>query len=171
MRLVTLGEGTAEIAHEVLIRQWPTLRGWLDEDREGLRRHRRLSDAAQLWDDGGRESDLYRGIRLAAAEEWACDHGEELNATEQAFLDAGVVRVDAERRSQLRSNRRLRPCWRRDSSSSSPSPPAQLPSTSGAAANERACEERRCNGSPQSLAIGPDDITTGACWRSKRRGA
>ena len=28
-RLVTLGEGTAEVAHEVLIREWPTLRaGW-----------------------------------------------------------------------------------------------------------------------------------------------
>ena len=36
-RLLTLGDGTAEVAHEVLIREWPTLRGWLEEDREGLR--------------------------------------------------------------------------------------------------------------------------------------
>jgi class 3 adenylate cyclase/tRNA A-37 threonylcarbamoyl transferase component Bud32/energy-coupling factor transporter ATP-binding protein EcfA2 len=61
-RLLTLGEGTAEVAHEVLIREWPRLRRWLDEDREGLRLHRRLGDAARLWDTGGREtSDLYRG--------------------------------------------------------------------------------------------------------------
>ena len=110
----------------------------LDEDREGLRRHRRLSDAAQLWDDGGREeSDLYRGIRLAAAEEWARDHGEELNATEAGLPRRRRCRSDAERRSQLRSNRRLRRLLASGPSSSSPSPPAQLPSTSGAANEAR----------------------------------
>ena len=41
-RLVTLDNGTAEVAHEVLIRRWPTLRRWLEEDREGIRLHRRL---------------------------------------------------------------------------------------------------------------------------------
>ncbi|ALG10580.1 hypothetical protein AOZ06_30070 [Kibdelosporangium phytohabitans] len=30
-RLLTLGENTVEIAHEALIRNWPTLRGWIDE--------------------------------------------------------------------------------------------------------------------------------------------
>ena len=53
---MTLGEGTAEVAHEVLIREWPTLRRWLDEDREGIRLHRRLGNAARLWDAGGREA-------------------------------------------------------------------------------------------------------------------
>ena len=55
-RLITLDEGTAQVAHEVLIRRWPTLRRWLEEDREGIRLHRRLSDAARLWDAAGRES-------------------------------------------------------------------------------------------------------------------
>jgi WD40 repeat protein/class 3 adenylate cyclase/tRNA A-37 threonylcarbamoyl transferase component Bud32 len=103
-RLVTLGEGTAEVAHEVLIREWPALRQWLDEDREGLRLHRRLSDAARLWEAGGREaSDLYRGARLAAAVELS-----DLNVAERAFLDASVAEADRERRAQLRTNRRLR---------------------------------------------------------------
>ena len=67
-RLVTLDEGTAEVAHEALIREWPRLRRWLDEDRAGIRLHRQLSDAARLWEAGGREpSDLYRGARLAGA--------------------------------------------------------------------------------------------------------
>jgi WD40 repeat protein/class 3 adenylate cyclase/tRNA A-37 threonylcarbamoyl transferase component Bud32 len=84
-RLVTLGEGTAELAHEVLIREWPTLRGWLDEDEERIRLQRRLAAAARLWDTGGREpSDLYRGARLAAA----VDSAHDLNATEREFLDA-----------------------------------------------------------------------------------
>jgi WD40 repeat protein/class 3 adenylate cyclase len=108
-RLVTLGEGTAEVAHEVLIREWPTLRGWLDEDREGLRLHRRLGDAARLWEAGGREpSDLYRGSRLSAAVDWAASHRDQLNAPERAFLDAGAAAADREHRAQLRSNRLLR---------------------------------------------------------------
>ena len=46
-RLITTGQDTAELAHEALIREWPTLRSWLEEDREGLRLHRRLTEAAQ----------------------------------------------------------------------------------------------------------------------------
>ncbi len=108
-RLVTIGEGTAEVAHEVLIREWPTLRGWLEEDREGIRLHRQLGDAARLWEAGGRDpSDVYRGARLAAAVEWAEHHREDLNFTERSFIDTGVEEADRERRAQQRTNRRLR---------------------------------------------------------------
>lgn len=108
-RLLTLGEGTAEVAHEVLIREWPTLRGWLEEDREGLRLQRRLGDAARIWEAAGRDpTDIYRGTRLGAALEWAQGHPDALNATERAFLDASVAESDRERRAQLRANRRLR---------------------------------------------------------------
>ena len=106
---MTLGEGSAEVAHEVLIREWPTLRGWLEEDREGLRLHRQLGDAARMWDAGGREpSDLYRGTRLVAATDWARAHRPELNAIERSFIDASAQEADRERRTQLRANRRLR---------------------------------------------------------------
>jgi class 3 adenylate cyclase/WD40 repeat protein len=108
-RLVTLDEGTAEVAHEVLIRRWPTLRRWLEEDRDGLRLHRRLSDSARFWDTAGRESaDLYRGTRLDAAVEWAAGNGALLNETEQHFLTASVEESDRTQRGQLKANRRLR---------------------------------------------------------------
>jgi WD40 repeat protein/class 3 adenylate cyclase/tRNA A-37 threonylcarbamoyl transferase component Bud32 len=108
-RLITIGDGTVEVAHEVLIREWPTLRGWLDEDREGLKQHRRLGDAAQLWDAAGREpADLYRGPRLAAALDWARVHADSLNRLERSFLDASRAEADQERLAQTRSNRRLR---------------------------------------------------------------
>ena len=108
-RLVTLGEGTAEVAHEVLIREWPTLRTWLEEDREGLRLHRQLGTAARTWETGGEDpSDLYRGARLTAAGDWAEHHHAELNATERRFLDTSLQAADRERRTQLRANRRLR---------------------------------------------------------------
>ena len=108
-RLVTLDKGTAEVAHEVLIRRWPTLRRWLEEDREGIRLHRRLRDAARLWDAAGREStDLYRGTRLDAAVEWGRANGALLNESERDFLNASVDESVQTQRGQLRANRRLR---------------------------------------------------------------
>ena len=104
-RLLTLDDGRAEVAHEALIREWPQLRRWLEEDRAGILAHRQLGDAARLWEAGGREtSDLYRGARLAGA----LDLAAELNATERAFLDASVEEADRERRAERRVNRRLR---------------------------------------------------------------
>jgi WD40 repeat protein/transcriptional regulator with XRE-family HTH domain len=103
-RLITTGEGTAEVAHEALIREWPTLREWLAEDREGLRLHRHLTESAQEWDALKRDAGaLYRGSRLARATEWASTHRDELNALEGAFLQASqewAEREAAEREAQ-----------------------------------------------------------------------
>jgi hypothetical protein len=49
-RLITTDQDVAEVAHEALIREWPTLRNWLEENREGLRLHRHLTVTAQEWD-------------------------------------------------------------------------------------------------------------------------
>jgi hypothetical protein len=88
-RLVTLGEHTAEVAHEALIREWPALRQWLAEDRQGLLLHRHLTDAAQEWEAMGRdEGELYRGARLEQALSWASANRERLNPLETAFLAA-----------------------------------------------------------------------------------
>ena len=43
-RLVTSAEGSIELAHEALVRAWPRLRSWLEEDREGQRVWRHLAD-------------------------------------------------------------------------------------------------------------------------------
>ncbi len=98
-RLVTVGEGEAEVAHEALLREWPRLRDWLEEDAEGRRLHRHLTHAARDWD--GDPSELYRGPRLAAALEWADAHGPDLSARERDFLAAG-------RAAGERAHRRLR---------------------------------------------------------------
>src|SRR5712691_4393612 len=39
-RLVTVAEGTAEVAHEALLHEWPRLRTWLADDAEGRKLHR-----------------------------------------------------------------------------------------------------------------------------------
>ena len=60
-----VSDGTAEVAHEALLREWPRLRGWLEEDAEGRRLHHHLAIAAREWDAGGRDpGELYRGARL-----------------------------------------------------------------------------------------------------------
>jgi WD40 repeat protein/DNA-binding SARP family transcriptional activator len=101
-RLVTIGEGEVEVAHEALLREWPRLRGWLEEDAEGRRLQLQLGDAARAWEVGGRDAEeLYRGARLAAALDWSVAHRGELNMSERAF-------VDESRAASERSHRRLR---------------------------------------------------------------
>ena len=73
-RLLTVDEGTVEVAHEALLREWPRLRGWLEEDAEGRRLHQHLIGAAGEWRDSERDpAELYRGARLASALDWAAD--------------------------------------------------------------------------------------------------
>jgi WD40 repeat protein len=102
-RLLTVSEGHVELAHEALLREWPRLRGWLDEDAEGRRLQRRIADATREWIVGGRDpTDLYRGARLAAAREWRGAHEDRLNRHEREFLDASgaAERRHARRRRQ-----------------------------------------------------------------------
>ncbi|HEX6384711.1 MAG TPA: hypothetical protein VF177_08585, partial [Anaerolineae bacterium] len=103
-RLITIDENTVEVAHEALIRGWPLLQWWLEEDQEGLRRHRHLTNSAQAWEALNRDpGELYRGARLATASEWAAGHAEELNLLEREFLEASqelARRLEEEREAQ-----------------------------------------------------------------------
>jgi WD40 repeat protein len=108
-RLLTVDEGAVEVAHEALLREWPRLRGWLEEDAEGRRLHQHLINAAGEWQDSGREpAELYRGARLAAALDWAASHNAELNELEREFLDEGRAASGREAGRQRVANRRLR---------------------------------------------------------------
>ena len=69
-RLLTADEDGVQLAHEALITCWPRLHDWIERDRERLRHHRMLTDAARAWLDHDRDPGaLYRGTRLARAEE------------------------------------------------------------------------------------------------------
>ncbi len=110
-RLVTTSEGIVEVAHETLIREWPRLRSWLDESREGLRLHRHLTEAAQGWLALGREpGELYRGTRLAQTQEWAQENQGLLNPLETEFLAeslASEMKVETEKEEQRLRERAL----------------------------------------------------------------
>jgi WD40 repeat protein len=108
-RLVTVGEGSVEVAHEALLAEWPRLREWTDEDAEGRRLRRHITEAATTWDADGRDQgELYRGARLAAALDWAADHARDLNELERAFVAASREVSEREAKQVRRTNRRLR---------------------------------------------------------------
>jgi WD40 repeat protein/DNA-binding SARP family transcriptional activator len=96
-RLITLSAENAEVAHEALIREWPTLRQWLSEDRDALRLHRHITESALAWERLGRDpGELYRGARLAQALEWAQDHTKDLNTLERDYLLISQQLAEAE---------------------------------------------------------------------------
>lgn len=98
-RLITTHEDEVEVAHEALIREWPTLRQWLDEDRAALQIHRRLTEATGEWIQNKRDgSFLYRDALLSTATQWAERHTASLNDQEKEFLGASQA---AQRRRKL----------------------------------------------------------------------
>jgi len=115
-RLVAIDGDTVQIAHEALVRVWPRLRGWLDDDVEGQRLFRHLAGAATAWDGMGRpDSELYRGARLVRTLEWRDRADPDLNDVEADFLAASAALSASELRAaetriaqQRRANRRLR---------------------------------------------------------------
>jgi DNA-binding SARP family transcriptional activator/WD40 repeat protein len=115
-RLVTSLSDSYELAHEALVRAWPRLRAWLDDDTAGQRVWRHLAATAQGWESLGRpEGELYQGARLVAALEWLDRGGSGLTGSEADFLEASRERARSARRAleeaarhERRQNRRLR---------------------------------------------------------------
>jgi WD40 repeat protein/tRNA A-37 threonylcarbamoyl transferase component Bud32 len=108
-RLVTVGEGFVEVAHEALLGEWPRLREWIEEDTEGRRLRHHITQAATEWDAAGRDQgELYRGARLAAALEWSADHALDLNELEREFVTESRAVSEQETKRARRTNRRLR---------------------------------------------------------------
>ncbi|MFE9889640.1 hypothetical protein [Streptomyces scopuliridis] len=87
-RLLTVRLDSVEITHEALLRSWPLLGNWIDEDRAGRLTHQNLEDTASAWHDGGQDpSLLYTGSRLETAESWAATAPPgEPSATARDFL-------------------------------------------------------------------------------------
>ena len=73
-----------EVAHEALVRNWPTLVAWLEDERESIRQRRRLTIAAERWNELGCTPDLLlRGVELEEAMRY-----EDMNAMETSFIQA-----------------------------------------------------------------------------------
>jgi eukaryotic-like serine/threonine-protein kinase len=91
-RLLVVHDGEAgptyELAHEVLIRGWGTLRDWLDADAEDRARRERLAEACAEWQRLERRGDAtWRGTQL---EEALALDATNLTTVEREFISASV---------------------------------------------------------------------------------
>jgi WD40 repeat protein/class 3 adenylate cyclase len=108
-RLLTASEGTVELAHEALLREWPRLQDWLREDAQGRELREHLVQSAKRWEATQRDpAELYRGARLSATLDWSVGKEHELNELEREFLGAGRAENERELTRQRRQNRRLK---------------------------------------------------------------
>jgi WD40 repeat protein len=123
-RLLVMGESkeshatSIDLAHEILIREWPTLQNWVTERREAEQMRRRLEEKATEWVRLGKgESGLLDEGELSEAERWlASVEANDLGCTETLLLlveasqeqIAQAQRKEREAEERSRAARRLR---------------------------------------------------------------
>ena len=99
-----------EVAHEALLRKWPLLRGWLDEDREFLIGSQQLELDLQDWQrapEAQRSGALLNGLKLQRAKAWLAERPQQLSPELQRFIQASADRADAQQRRSRRQRRLL----------------------------------------------------------------
>lgn len=109
------GAQEVEIAHEALIRYWPRLQDWLNENRDLLRLRQRIGQDAQRWHDGGRQGELLPrwNAELDEAIILARRHRFVPTKLEQDYLDACIALRDRESAAKEAQRQRERQLARR----------------------------------------------------------
>ncbi len=88
-----------EVAHEALLRKWPLLRGWLDEEREFLIGKSQLEQDLLDWQatpPPQKQEALLSGLKLTRARVWFREKAQRLSALEQKFIQASIARQERE---------------------------------------------------------------------------
>ncbi len=115
-RLVRLTEGETpdddqvEVAHEALVRNWPRLVAWLEEERVAMTTRRRLEARAAEWERLGRSgAGLLDEVQLWEAEQWlASADAERLGYAEAlpALVQASRAALDQARQEREAARQR-----------------------------------------------------------------
>ena len=88
-----------EIVHESLVKAWPRLVRWQAQDEEGAVLRDQLKQAAHLWEEKGRTSDLlWTGTAFQEYELWRGRYAGALTALEEDFARAMAERARRQRR-------------------------------------------------------------------------
>jgi WD40 repeat protein len=106
-RLVVTGrqepEDTVEVVHEALIREWGTLREWMNANRQFRTWQERLKAALREWKNDNHDSGaLLRGVPLTVAEDWLRKRADEMTQEEQDFIQVSVKERDSEKKERER---------------------------------------------------------------------
>ena len=100
------GVRQVEVVHEALLRKWPLLRGWLDEEREFIIGREQLRHDVADWRNASGKAKmgaLLTGLKLSKARIWLTDHARHIDKEEQSFIQASIREAD----SQVRRRRFL----------------------------------------------------------------
>ncbi len=102
-RLVVTGrqetEDTVEVVHEALIREWLTLRGWMNVNRQFRTWQERLKVALREWKKNNHDAgNLLRGAPLSVAEEWLQKRADEMTQEERDFIQASLKDQNRQKR-------------------------------------------------------------------------
>ncbi len=101
------GEDTVEVVHEALIREWITLREWMNANRQFRVWQERLKVAMLEWKNNNHDSEaLLRGVPLTVAEDWLHKRASVLTQEERNFIEASASQRDREKLERDRRRQR-----------------------------------------------------------------
>ena len=103
-------ETIVEVSHEALLRKWPLLRGWLDEEREFLIGKDQLEQDLLDWEKalaGDKIEALLSGLKLTRARTWLVQKPLQLSDAERKFIQASIEHQEAAAARRERFRRRV----------------------------------------------------------------
>ena len=95
-----------DLSHEVLVKSWDQLKGWLDDNRITLRIREEIAGATRNWVDGiaegrvERELLIHRGSRLADARGLLTNPSLRISEIERNYINACLKQEDEERKAE-----------------------------------------------------------------------
>jgi len=98
------GVALVEVTHEALLRKWPRLKNWLDEEKEFLTGKEQLDRDLADWEaapENEKTQALLWGLKLARAQSWLTTKPRQLNDSERKFIEASVRHVEALRKREM----------------------------------------------------------------------
>lgn len=101
------GERVVSVAHEALLRHWPRLVSWVEENRMFLNTRTRVASRMADWVEKNKSDDylIPRGPNLSAAESILAGHLASLDPLEIEFIGKSAERVRREDQRKLRNAR------------------------------------------------------------------
>ena len=89
---------TVEVAHEAILREWDTLRAWLNESREDIRQERTFAQVAAEWQAHDNDpAFLLTGTRLEQAQKWGVETSLTITPLLGEFIQASTEENDRQR--------------------------------------------------------------------------
>ena len=100
------GNETIEIAHEALLRSWPLLVSWLQEERNFLTWHTSIATVTRAWERD--ERGLLTSKELAMASDWLAERPNDIAKTARVFIeDSAKAEAEQQKRERQRTRRNM----------------------------------------------------------------